>query len=141
MINKENRMQEMTLLALTLRPLLTGKFSQGAWDVLSALRGPDESDLPSLTKEATTGIIRQVMGVERHYLGVVVTDFDTPELVEVRIELRRLFYANPYSYKKKSHFIHHAMNAFSTLGLKWEKNNGKISPLTSNSEKVQGEEG
>lgn len=102
-----------------------------AWDVLSALRGPDNGS--GKLKTATTAVIRSSFfgkharacfpHVGAHVdpgtgfvavLGVQVSR-DTVASVGHRVGLS----ANEYG----SHFVHHAEKAFGALGLGWDRRN------------------
>ena len=85
------------------------------WDVLTALRGPDDGDYG--LKEATTAIIRtRFLGYP--YLFYVPAQFATadwnPKVREAAVG--------------SCHFLKHAQRAFSTLGLKWDEANAEIDP-------------
>jgi hypothetical protein len=81
------------------------------WNVLSALRGPDEDDRMEALKCSTTAVIRHAIGLKTDSL---VIGPDEDRAVEVRKMVEEL---------APTHFIWHAKNAFSALGLKWAENN------------------
>lgn len=73
------------------------------WDIISALRGPDNED--SILKTATTEVIRHKLGFYEQYFFVSPDDY------------------NQVIYRKGmnvgSHFYLHARSAFRALGLNW----------------------
>jgi hypothetical protein len=81
------------------------------WDVLSALRGPDEPTNDEKFKDATTAVIREA------FLGKKVKTFpadfaiDSEQRARTRIEMMY------------SHFRSHARSAFGALDLKWDEYN------------------
>lgn len=91
------------------------------WDVLTALRGPDNED--GDVKLATTEVIRW------HFLGKApdMTSFsgsfiapDSIGSMHMRVYLEaNKWYATP----SNGHFLGHAMRAFKALGLKWDEVN------------------
>jgi len=84
------------------------------WDVMSALRGPDNDDLT--LKHATTSIIRQkLFGTYCTLGGYVDINGDTLQRVELRQANQHINYCHP-----NRHFLMHAQRAFETLGLNWE---------------------
>lgn len=102
-----------------LRQLLTkSENSRELWDILTALRGPDDCD--ELDKEATTGVIRWAL------LGYDAGEEDEGE--------KRVFWSSVFAPDSKekaahrrnmdrTHFSQHALRAFEALGLKWREVN------------------
>jgi hypothetical protein len=80
------------------------------YNILTALRGPDVNDYDAL-KDATTAIIRGVALPAVSLVGAIVNDKDKRSFVESRTMLRG------------GHFISHAEEAFTALGLKWNRFN------------------
>lgn len=97
------------------------------WDVLTALRGPDNGH----GKAVTTSVIRHAIGLyEMNRFGVNVErdddlsvkariDYDPDRVTTQKEEAERE--DSNYSY----HFFFHARYAFRALGLQWGKLNGK----------------
>ncbi len=96
-----------------------GLSGQQLWDVVSALRGPDNGlwDL----KDATTNVIRYTLGFRQTTLHRGVT-----------LEAQNVFCCNPDSeifveIRKNinlfGHFESHCKKAFDALGLKWTEVN------------------
>lgn len=83
------------------------------WDVLTALRGPDNEGLD--IKSATTAVIRKAIGLDPYDSGVpaYVIDSDSEKNVAVRKNMNVHY----------THFCSHAYSAFCALGLKWEEVN------------------
>jgi hypothetical protein len=81
------------------------------WNVLSALRGPDEDDHMDALKCSTTAVIRHAIGLKTDSLVICPDE-------ERAVEARKMV------DDATTHFIWHAKNAFSVLGLKWTENNG-----------------
>lgn len=82
------------------------------WDVLTALRGPDNRD--EELKAATTEVIRdKAFGrfVVRHFANV---NSDTPERMQYREGMHQTKEYNT------AHFEHHARAAFLALDLDWD---------------------
>lgn len=82
------------------------------WDILTALRGPDEH--PLAIKMATTGVIRyELFG---NHLSVL-SGRDTQEFCNTR----KIFTAaQAAAHAPNDHFVLHVQSAFKTLGLKWD---------------------
>jgi hypothetical protein len=100
--------------------------SKQLWDVLSALRGPDSvsevalfgptvdhyrmNQEDAVAKEATTEVIRHTIGLSGDGLGILISpDQAGAEVVREKIP--------------NGHFKLHALLAFKTLGLDWDKVN------------------
>lgn len=83
------------------------------WDVLSALRGPDdEKTRVRGTKFATTAVIRYTMGLKRDAGIPAVICPDKYQWADLRtIHLTDHF---------GDHFMKHAYKAFEALGLDWK---------------------
>jgi hypothetical protein len=77
---------------------------EAVWDVLTALRGPDNESYP--VKEATTAVIRWHLVGDMSGAGLD-SNPDSEQLLEIRKEL------------KGNHFKSHVYNAFTALGLEW----------------------
>jgi hypothetical protein len=81
------------------------------WDVMTALRGPDDQDWQ--VKNATTAVIRDTLMRGNTHLWY--TSFpDLPDFVEVR---------RGEEMSSEPHFYCHAQSAFRALGLEWDKLN------------------
>jgi hypothetical protein len=113
------------------------------WDILSAIRGPDEYKtdmdeetrkqindyvLPTLdeVKAATTGVIRfhiLSMGGHNAYEGIIYKDIAIVEKDSQTMITRRLGEMKHMSY----HFIQHARDAFRALDMTWEGINSRES--------------
>lgn len=92
-----------------------GEDKKEVWDILSALRGPDDDDLEK--KLATTAILRaKVFPNGREWLETHVADImdDCRGFVSRRLSLPKT---------ELEHFVEHARMAFRALGLKWDKEN------------------
>lgn len=105
---------------------LSGSFTpEGGelWDILTALRGPDNHDV--LLKEATTAVIRWKLGLPANSKGNNVGGATVNEDNSGFAELRRGIVAGIYSPDKplQFHFIHHARAAFQALGMSWDRVN------------------
>lgn len=87
------------------------------WDVMAALRGPDEKE--NYTKAATTTVIRYAAFgyAPRNYGADVYAD--QPSFAEER----KAKWGDPDD--ATSHFIRHAASAFNALGLKWGELNSR----------------
>ena len=83
--------------------------SKNLWNVLSALRGPDEDNLGHV-KFDTTGVIRHTVGI-----------IPGPTWMVAVPDAQR--YANARKTLEDSHFVIHARRAFIALGLKWDEVN------------------
>lgn len=83
------------------------------WCVLTALRGPDNND--DGIKRATTAVIRRKVGIREDNSGRAIVNTDSSEYKNTRARLASWFVS--------SHFLEHAQNAFSALGLKWNEVN------------------
>lgn len=90
-----------------------GKESEELWDILTALRGPDDQD--NVVKEATTAVIRWQAFPRTARVRTVPAVFngDTESFADSR---------NRWS-ASSFHFWRHAGFAFAALGLKWSKIN------------------
>ncbi len=84
------------------------------WNVVTALRGPDDRD----GKSATTGVIRQAVYGRGFARGLACDD--TEDRVAIRQKLA--------TAEGAGHFAGHAERAFHALGLKWGENNGEVGP-------------
>ena len=86
------------------------------WDILSALRGPDEGVKDrELLKSATTFLVRSAVLGEKEaskWSWPAVKD-DTEALRDIRVRAQRM------------HFLSHAIEAFSALDLMWSGVNTK----------------
>ena len=97
------------------------------WDVLTALRGPDDACVSSVVKEATTGVVRYaVLGPTfRHcregefIFNGAIYGWDLPVYVEVRTKME----VEVNHFNHFNHFYHHAKWAFEALGLSWDQVN------------------
>ncbi len=92
------------------------------WDILTALRGPDQSAFArssdgsrsvidsDTVKDATTAVVRDALGLTplRGLVGIV-SGCDAPELAKVRSDIGDNF----------GHFLAHVRAAFDALDLKW----------------------
>lgn len=92
---------------------------KGTWDVLSALRGPDDGN--NLLKEATVAVVRGRV-LPRGPRGAklvgpmgVMANPDTPALARRRRDRVGMH----------GHFLVHARAAFTALGLSWERTNSR----------------
>lgn len=97
------------------RRTLTGSNNHEAlklWDVLSALRGPDNEDRRQ--KDCTTAVIRYKLfgSLKPANQGFLVIKKDS----SARCNMRKNLNFPP-------HFYRHAANAFNALGMKWNKVN------------------
>jgi hypothetical protein len=117
--------------------------AKGCWDVMSALRGPDQVSFidgqarrisGDTVKEATTAVIRyKVFGLgsavwQRHHLDknlhvpvsglLLLVGPDNSDKCEVRKNL-----SEAIKVWGDNHFILHARNAFAALDLSWEEVN------------------
>lgn len=82
------------------------------WDVLTALRGPDDKDIDK--KMATTAVIRDhVFGPNLAYRICATFNEDNASHVKWRVE--KTHFSN--------HFSNHAQRAFAALGLSWDSVN------------------
>lgn len=92
--------------------------SGSLWVVLTALRGPDdEGDFTHDIKASTTAVIRHALfGGRAAWAQSFVAEPDYEE----KAELRRKLLKGPL---RVSHFLVHALRAFSVLGLKWDEVN------------------
>ena len=90
------------------------------WNVLSALRGPDQYER-NATKRATTGLIRSAFLGETssQKTWLTWTGEDDLFLAEHRLSLS----STAPNQAPGSHFVSHALSAFSTLGLNWGRVN------------------
>lgn len=94
------------------------------WSVVSALRGPDKDEfpikhIPVSIKEATTGVIRYKTGIMSGLSGLVSNkDSSTSVLVRNLLDNN-----NEVIERVGWHFIQHAKNAFTALGLEWHQLN------------------
>lgn len=91
-----------------------GPESRELWDVLTALRGPDNNR--EIDKNAATAVIRHAVGLKgytRDYSFVVLPD--SVQSAEQRQVLEREIV--------DSHFRRHAQLAFEALELKWDEVN------------------
>ena len=84
--------------------------SKNLWNVLSALRGPDNMYGVSAGKSCTTGVIRWAAGITPGPTWMVAVP-----------DAQR--YANARKTLEDSHFVIHARRAFIALGLKWDEVN------------------
>lgn len=75
------------------------------WDILSALRGPDDGN--SDAKDAATAVIRWYVFKRTDIPGGMIINQDTPEYASYRISSARSY-----------HFSRHVSAAFAALGLK-----------------------
>jgi hypothetical protein len=107
-----------------------------AWNIISALRGPDNSASKGIVKYATTSVIRwKALGLEANnknlfpendygqpltynYHGMTVAP-DCEEFVAVRKSL----HAYDGRYITDEHFMQHVRWAFFELRLEWDKVN------------------
>src|SRR6266498_1616369 len=103
---------------------------QKVWDILSALRGPDNDKMD--VKLATTSVIRyqllKLSGAlpEKGILslpGGPICNEDTPAFVSLRIALSKEYMNDADKHPAFYHFISHAKRAFHSLGLKWDEVN------------------
>lgn len=103
--------------------------SNPAYDVMTALRGPDQltamirKDVWNAInfKEAITGVIRWRVGMKPRH-GVLVAVGDSEELCQVRRDVVNEDYAGFVindGYLEFCHYLNHAHYAFEALGLKW----------------------
>lgn len=84
------------------------------WDILTALRGPDNND--PLVKAATTEVIRRALGMSiSSNLALVSSD------LPYKVEHRKRMVAG--TARVTDHFLTHAKSAFAALGLKWDELN------------------
>jgi hypothetical protein len=112
---KAERLEELRKL---LAPMLDDSHKK-VWDILSALRGPDDEERrPKDTKAATTGIIRYMVFRDDASFGVI-TFRDCAAYAAIRRRLPRAH----------DHFSNHARHAFEVLGLKWRSVNKLPKPL------------
>lgn len=83
------------------------------WDILTALRGPDNTVMESYSaiKAATTAVIRW------HVFGWNVAGNTQPDSA-VSVAVRKTICVD-----RENHFGLHAYNAFKALGLKWDELN------------------
>lgn len=81
------------------------------WAVLSALRGPDNSNQQD--KAATTGIIRHKIGLTQGGPNWAVVNEDSEGKAQRRADAELAITNIHY------HFQQHAAKAFSALGMKW----------------------
>jgi hypothetical protein len=86
------------------------------WNILTALRGPDTEDPLEELKRATTSVIRTKIGILPCANGATTVPDDSEELVKARMDYVQARTKHTYSY----HFGNHAMNAFHSLGLRWD---------------------
>ncbi len=84
--------------------------SKNLWNVLSALRGPDNMDGVSAGKFCTTGVIRYAAGITPGPTWMVVNP-DTRER------------AGDRKHTPSGHFQDHARKAFVALDMNWEVTN------------------
>lgn len=104
-------MQEMLALLRLFFRTADGNHPQKLWDVLTALRGPDDNQNRMEIKEATTAVIRRsVLRIDQDKVLAMVQG-DQLGNIPVRHDI-------PYG-----HFKTHARNAFYALGLDWGANN------------------
>lgn len=107
------------------------------WDILTALRGPDQrtfkAEVRTQTwpyrealevsqaevKRATTNIIRGALGLDARFGTATKPTEDTQANAEVRKKLARIV-----AQADGFHFFSHAKAAFVALGLKWDEPNG-----------------
>jgi hypothetical protein len=98
--------------------------AKSLWDILTALRGPDNSDQTFSTKVATTCVIRSkslpktfnshsTITKNSFISAIAISNNDSPRSLKSRSE-----FMYPYG-----HFLSHAKNAFKALGLKWDEVN------------------
>lgn len=88
--------------------------ASGLWDILTALRGPDNQD--QTLKSATTAVIRHAVLGDRSIVQAFYAHVkpDSTEDVNVRIG---------FDSKTNRHFYRHVKSAFYALGLDWEEVN------------------
>lgn len=106
------------------------------WDVLSALRGPDEAEIRGFyaydVKEATTTVIRDaVLGGSTSEAGLAVWEYasidrDFSGAKDRRTTIMPEYALPPGVDKRPHHFLGHARNAFDALGLKWDEVNPPV---------------
>jgi hypothetical protein len=95
-----------------IRKLLNRKLTeQQIWDVLSALRGPDDDT--EVFKTATTEVIRWKLGFKKEIY------FNTSPDSDPKVYTRKNMSASSAGY----HFYSHALKAFTALGLEWDSLN------------------
>jgi hypothetical protein len=84
------------------------------WDVLTALRGPDDGN--DYSKNATTGVVRY------YALGPILNEDPIGAVVN---KDRASFVIDRSSFSGTSHFSDHIRKAFSVLELDWTRLNIK----------------
>lgn len=86
---------------------------QDLWNILTALRGPDNKD--ERLKEATTGVLRHKLWLDDWSIGLFVSNPDEQAFLEIRKQI---------DIGQNSHFTRHIMAAFKSIGLQWNEVNG-----------------
>lgn len=104
------------IVAAVKKLLADGYKGQALWNILTALRGPDDEEhVRTALKEATTGVLRHKLGLNQWDVGAFISNPDEKYFLEVRKQT---------SICKNWHFIKHASAAFTSLGLIWDEVNG-----------------
>lgn len=88
--------------------LADGYKGQDLWNILTALRGPDNGD--NLLKEATTAVLRHKLWLDEWSIGLFASNPDEQALLEIRKQI---------DVGENSHFTRHIMAAFKSIGLNW----------------------
>jgi hypothetical protein len=88
------------------------------WDVLTALRGPDDYKL-DYAKEATTAVIRSTA-----FPKTFARNNDNVPAIFAKDSLSLTVKRN--DIPRSSHFQRHAEDAFTALGLQWDENNADV---------------
>jgi hypothetical protein len=124
------------MLVKTTEFLQVGQHPHPYWDIMSAMRGPDYSDINVVVnnvtfrheavKEATTGIIRYAAFKNTNLHLGAITPKDRPNYVAIRKQLREDANLGGDQYAHKYHFYWHAQAAFNALGLKWDELNENL---------------
>jgi hypothetical protein len=95
------------------------------WDVLTALRGPDDDYLTK--KRSTTSVLRHAIGLTYYGLTGAIINQDTEEYAKYRATQMPVVISphicHPLILEKWTHFHAHTLAAFQVLGLKWDKVN------------------
>lgn len=89
--------------------------TRALWDVLTALRGPDNED--KNIKRATTQVLRWKLLGKDPNMNIFSGSFVGPD--DEGSRRLRIFLSGPSGAIELSHFRVHAKRAFAALGLKW----------------------
>lgn len=101
------------IVAAVKKLLADGYKGQDLWNILTALRGPDEVD--SLHwKASTTGVIRHTLGLKNNDVAGFLSNEDSLSFVGTR---------TVDESEHSHHFTSHARYAFESLGLNWDEVN------------------